>query len=100
MTIENSILVEFKDRMHLDGDEDYNLMRILVASNEELVRACGDYDINTSETFKELVFERSRYAYNDALEYFNSNFLNQINSLGIEKVLLEIILEVVADETI
>jgi hypothetical protein len=100
MTLAHKIIEQFKERMHLDGGEDENLMRILTASNEELVRVCGAYDINTSETFKELVFERSRYVYNDALEYFNTNFLNQINSLGIEKALEEIILDGEDDETI
>jgi hypothetical protein len=87
------ILKQFKDRMHLGDHEDDNLSRILSASNDALIRDCGEYDIATDETFKELVFERSRYVYNDALEYFNTNFLSQINSLGIAKALEEIILE-------
>jgi hypothetical protein len=88
------MLNEFKQRMHFDGNhEDENLLRILNASVAELRRACGDYDVNTDETFKELVFERSRYVYNDALEFFNTNFLNQINSLAMAKALEEIVLE-------
>lgn len=84
------ILQEFKDRMHLEGDyEDANLKRILTASEKELRRMCGDYDIHTDEVFKELVFERSRYVYNDALEYFNKNFLWEINNLGMSKALEE-----------
>ncbi|WP_411736411.1 hypothetical protein [Paenibacillus sp. M2] len=76
--------------MHLDDEEDGNLLRILKASNDDLVRVCGDYDIQTHEVFKELVFERSRYVYNDALEYFNINFLTQINNLMLDKVLSEV----------
>lgn len=86
-----AILLQFKDRMHLEGDEDANLTRILTASEKELIRVCGDYDIEVDEVFKELVFERSRYAYNDALEYFNKNFLTEINNLGIAKALDEIV---------
>lgn len=93
MTISDNILKEFKERMHLGDHEDDNLRRILSASNKALIRSCGDYDINTEESFKELVFERSRYVYNDALEYFNENFLSEINSLGINKALEEIVLE-------
>jgi hypothetical protein len=82
------MLNEFKQRMHFDGDhEDENLLRILNASVADLTRICGNYDVNTDETFKELVFERSRYVYNDALEYFNTNFLNQINGLAMSKAL-------------
>ncbi|MFJ7919736.1 hypothetical protein ACIQ6U_08245 [Lysinibacillus fusiformis] len=81
------LLSEFKDRMKLGDDEDNNLTRILKASNDDLQRICGDYDINTHEVFKELVFERSRYVYNDALEYFHTNFLTQLNNLNIAKAL-------------
>lgn len=85
--VTQEILQEFKDRMHLDAEEDGNLLRILKASNEDLVHICGSYDIESHEVFKELVFERSRYAYNDALEYFYNNFLTQINNLNLSKAL-------------
>ncbi|MCU4771030.1 hypothetical protein OCF65_20895 [Bacillus toyonensis] len=91
--ISNEILQQFKDRMHLGDDEDDNLKRILSTSNKALLRVCGDYDIDNDEEFIELVFERSRYVYNDALEYFDKNFLSQINSLGIDKALEEIKLD-------
>ncbi|MEW4319527.1 hypothetical protein Q0N71_26370 [Bacillus thuringiensis] len=87
------ILQQFKDRMHLGDEEDDNLKRILSTSNKALLRICGNYDLNKDEEFKELVFERSRYVYNDALEYFDKNFLSQINSLGIDKALEEIKLD-------
>lgn len=90
MAITPEILSEFKERMHIDGDEDLNLMRILTASNKELKRMCGDYDIAVDEVFKELVFERSRYAYNDALEYFTVNFLTEINNLSVTNALKEL----------
>ncbi|PHE68791.1 hypothetical protein COF47_27225 [Bacillus wiedmannii] len=94
-TISKEILQEFKDRMHLGDDEDDNLKRILSTSNKALLRVCGDYDIENDEDeeFKELVFERSRYVYNDALEYFTKNFLTEINSFGIAKALEEIKLD-------
>ncbi|EEL28681.1 hypothetical protein bcere0018_23170 [Bacillus cereus Rock1-15] len=91
--ISNEILQQFKDRMHLGDEEDDNLKRILSTSNKALLRVCGNYDLNKDEEFKELVFERSRYVYNDALEYFEKNFLSQINSLGIDKALEEIKLD-------
>lgn len=90
MTITPIILYQFKERMHLEGDEDENLTRILCSSVKALERACGEYDIELDEMFKELVFERSRYVYNDALEYFNKNFLTEINNLGMDIALAEI----------
>ena len=97
MTITLETLQQFKERMHLGDHEDDNLSRILSASNKALIRDCGGYDIATDETFKELVFERSRYVYNDALEYFNANFLSEINSLGVAKALDEIVLVIEGD---
>ncbi|RWS44117.1 hypothetical protein EKA14_10330 [Bacillus mycoides] len=91
--ISNEILQQFKERMRLGDEEDDNLKRILSTSNKDLIRVCGDYDLTNDEVFKELVFERSRYVYNDALEYFDKNFLSQINSLSIEKALEEIKLD-------
>ncbi|MCG7314141.1 hypothetical protein MHL30_13310 [Priestia flexa] len=79
--------------MRLGNHEDANLTRILSASVTALKRVCGDYDIEQDEEFKELVFERSRYVYNDALEYFNDNFLTEINSLSIDRVLEKMVLE-------
>lgn len=81
------LLAEFKERMKLSDDEDSNLTRILKASIEDLLDKCGQYDVHASERFKELVFERSRYVYNDALEYFDTNFLTQINTLAISKAI-------------
>ncbi|MBW3492775.1 hypothetical protein [Bacillus sp. FDAARGOS_1420] len=89
--IPNEILQQFKERMRLGDEEDDNLKRIISASNEALIKLCGSYDINKDETFKELVFERSRYVYNDALEYFTKNFLTEINSFGVAKALEEIV---------
>lgn len=93
MSITDDILKEFKERMHLGDEEDGNLRRILSASIVALKKACGDYDIENDEDFKELVYERSRYVYNDALEFFDTNFISRINSLSIGKALDEIVLE-------
>lgn len=89
MSITDDELKEFKERMVLEDGDDTNLTRILNASVLSLRTSCGDYDM-TDEVFKELVFERSRYAYNDALEFFNANFLTEINTLGVKKALEEI----------
>ncbi|MCM3628800.1 hypothetical protein M3194_15760 [Paenibacillus glycanilyticus] len=98
-TITPQIVDEFMLRMHLDDNEDGNLQRILEASNDDLMRICGNYDIESYGVFKELVFERSRYAYNDALEYFYTNFLIQINNLALTKAFEGILLDGDANES-
>jgi hypothetical protein len=90
--ITQKVLKEFKDRMRLGDDEDNNLLSIINASVDDLKAICGEYDLSDNR-FKELVFERSRYVYNDALEYFHTNFLTQINNLSINKALESITVE-------
>jgi hypothetical protein len=83
--ITQELIVEFMERMRLTDDESTNLTRILKTSIEDLINKCGDYDVHTNEVFKELVFERSRYAYNDAIEYFDGNFVGQLINLALSK---------------
>lgn len=84
------LLEEFKERMHITHDEDDNLKRLLSFSISAIKSSCGEFDINgekdTDQRAKELIFERTRYAYNDALEYFDDNFLSQITSLGLSLI--------------
>lgn len=97
MEISDELLQEFKDRMHITHDiEDENLKRILSFSVVDLIAKCGPFDISIHEKAKELVFERTRYSYNDALEFFDTNFQSMVTSLGLTLGLEEIIL----DETI
>jgi hypothetical protein len=86
ITIE--LLQQFKDRMHFThNSEDSNLQRLLSFSISEIKTSCGTFDVygegDINSKAKELVFERTRYAYNDAVEYFNENFSTEINSLAI-----------------
>lgn len=80
--VTSELLEEFKKRMHITHDEDDNLIRLLSFSIADIKSKCGPFDIEVNDVAKELVFERTRYTYNDALEYFNANFQSQINSLG------------------
>lgn len=87
--ITEELLKEFKDRMHIfHSGEDSNLEKLLSFSVAYIQSTCGEFDVNgeknTDKKATELVFERSRYAYNDALEFFEDNFLSAIFSLGIE----------------
>lgn len=89
--VSSDLLEEFKERMHISHSiEDDNLKRLLSFSISAINSSCGVFDINgekeTDQRAKELVFERTRYAYNDALEYFDDNFLSQITSLGLSLI--------------
>lgn len=76
--------------MHISHNEDDNLKRLLSFSIISLKNSCGSFDVygdkDTDIRGKELVFERTRYAYNDALEYFEDNFLSEITGLGLSLI--------------
>lgn len=77
--------------MHIShNSEDDNLKRLLSLSIRAIKASCGDFDIygekDTDERAKELVFERTRYAYNDTLEYFIGNFISEITSLALSLI--------------
>lgn len=87
--VTDDLLKEFKNRMHISHkSEDSSLKRLLSYSIAYIESRCGDFDTDSNDILDqqatELVLERTRYAYNDALEYFENNFLSEIFALGIE----------------
>lgn len=80
----NFLLTEFKERMHIfHSSEDANLLRILDASVKDINSLGGDM-VKEPERTIELVLERSRYVYNDSLEFFNDNFREQLMNLSLD----------------
>ncbi|WP_112182738.1 phage gp6-like head-tail connector protein [Paraliobacillus zengyii] len=80
--------------MHIShSGEDDNLKRLLSFSYAYVESKCGAFELQGETTIDiramELVLERTRYAYNDAVEYFEDNFLSDINSLGIDMIFAE-----------
>ncbi|MFD2046017.1 phage gp6-like head-tail connector protein [Ornithinibacillus salinisoli] len=100
--VTDELVKEFKERMHIShSSEDSNLKRLLSFSVAFVEDKCGEFDL-TGETnldirAKELVLERARYAYNDAVEYFDDNFLSDIVGLGLDMVFAQ---EAEADEEV
>lgn len=85
------MIEEFKERMHISHNgEDDNLKRLLSFSVAFVEDKCGAFEIdgetNLDKRAKELVFERTRYAYNDAVEYFDDNFQSDILGLSLDMV--------------
>lgn len=78
-------LEEFKRRMKIShSSEDMMLIGILEESYEDIRRLIGDFNMESYVSGKELVFERSRYVYNDSLEYFYDNFQQRIMDLSLD----------------
>lgn len=79
-----SLLTEFKARMSIyHSSEDDELKNMLQASYDAVNRMTGVSDINNVQ-FKELVIERTRYVYNDQVEFFEDNFLSTIIGLSLQ----------------
>ena len=78
-----SNLSSFKQRMRIsteDSDELANLTDMLTASYTSILRLIGVSDASDPEV-KELIFERSRYTYNDALDEFKENYKQNIRDV-------------------
>ncbi len=89
MMVTDELLEEFKGRYNFFHDgQDGDFKRLLSYSISYVKWKCGEFtaggDEETDKLATELVLERTRYAYNDALEYFEENFRSEIFSLGIE----------------
>lgn len=84
------LLEEFKQRMHIfHSAEDESLMNILRKSYMAIQSVCGNFDLETDEIGQELVLERSRYVYNEQLQFFHKNFSTLIHDFGIANMILK-----------
>lgn len=80
----NPLLDQFKLRMKIyHKAEDANLSRILNASQKRITDITGIASNAGDDVYDELVLERARYAYNDQVEFFDANFLDDLLSASL-----------------
>lgn len=80
----DELLKEFKQRMHIFHDsEDESLKLILNKSYSAIKSICGDFNIEENSLGQELVMERSRYVYNEQLQFFHKNFSTLLLDFGL-----------------
>lgn len=78
-----ALLQLFKQRMRISYDtDDENLKAILESSVSVIGKLTGSEDIS-NPMIRELVIERSRYAFNDSLEFFYDNFINDLGTASL-----------------
>lgn len=78
------LLTRFKKRMKIfHSSEDNSLSEILSDSEKDVVRLIGKAGAEDRRT-KELIIERSRYVYNDSLEFFYVNFQQRILDISLD----------------
>lgn len=82
---------ELKNYLGIEfNDSDNTLLLQLEASKKYFKRICGvELDFENNEDYKELLFERCRYANANALELFESNYKTTLNSLRFEVAVSE-----------
>lgn len=77
------LLGTFKERMKIFHDaEDANLSRMLTSSEKAILDLTDSFDTSDSRV-EELILERSRYLYNDQVEFFFANFQGEILELSL-----------------
>ncbi|PCF80179.1 hypothetical protein B4W74_00580 [Staphylococcus intermedius] len=78
---------EMKRRLKIfHSFEDGHIKSLLEQSYEDIKHRCQEFDMEKNKRGSELVYERTRYAYNDSLEFFHDNFLAQITSFALENM--------------
>lgn len=82
------MLEELKKSLSITwNDKDESLQRSIEAGKEYLEGIAGtSLDFKSSSLNKTLLFEYCRYDYNNALEYFEDNFIRQLTQLQIRSV--------------
>lgn len=79
------VLQEFKSYMRIfHSAEDDNLTYILETAEQTIDELVGGPSASEDTRKKALVFNRARYDYNGALEYFDSNFQHEIRNLSMK----------------
>ncbi len=87
LNITDELLKEFKDFAKISHDtEDLYLKNLLKKSYSNLVSRFGDFDIYENLEGQDLVFARTRYAYEDLTEYFNDNYQDDLINFGLNNV--------------
>lgn len=84
------LLPELKARLRIThNSEDIILKSMLEDSSYDIKVKCGQYEPENRQA-RELILERTRYVYNDSLEFFDKNFSSQLSSLALSLALNEI----------
>ncbi|HGF7174125.1 phage gp6-like head-tail connector protein [Enterococcus hirae] len=81
----NDFINEYKERFRIfHSSEDKAIGEQLENGFSDIKSLIGDFEPGSFVKGKELVFERTRYLRNEALEYFYDNFQTMIMDASIE----------------
>ncbi|WP_144771851.1 phage gp6-like head-tail connector protein [Enterococcus casseliflavus] len=84
---EQTFIDEYKSRFRIfHSSEDVDIGKQLESGFADIKSIIGEFDPAKYEKGKELVYERTRYLRNEALEYFYDNFQVMIIDASIDLV--------------
>lgn len=87
LDITDDLLKDFKAYAKISHNtEDDYLKNLLEKSYSNLVSRFGAFDIYSNLEGQDLVFARTRYAYEDLTEYFNDNYRDDLIAFGLSNV--------------
>lgn len=91
------MLQEIKDYLKITwSDEDSALQGLILRGKAYLNDLAGiELDFETEGTAKSLLLDYCRYAYNNALEYFEENFQKEILRLQLKAGISQLSVEVI-----
>lgn len=88
IVISEKVLTSFKNYAKIThSSEDEYLKDLIAKSYLNLKSRFGDFDIESNLVGQELVFARTRYAYEDLTEYFNDNYQDDLVHFGLNNVI-------------
>lgn len=88
MEITDDLLRDFKDYTKISHDtEDKFLKTLLLKSYLNIESRFGKFDLYNDLVGQDLVFARTRYAYEDQLEFFNDNYRDDLLNFGLNNVM-------------
>ena len=85
ITDDNLIAFKAMMRIYHSHEDDY-LGYLLDSSYLFLKNKCGEFSVENVNAGVELMYQRSRYAYHDSLEYFDENFMSMVHNFALQNL--------------
>ncbi|NMH67288.1 hypothetical protein HF072_00525 [Bacillus sp. RO3] len=80
----SSLLNEYKEKFQITWSEDDSTLKKHIKGSEAYLlhlTGASSFDFSTEDWPKDLVLERCRYAYNNAVDEFEKNFREELSRL-------------------
>lgn len=81
---DTTLLKAFKERMNIFHDTEDDKIEIMLEASKTAIKSMVSSDDVARPDVKELVIERTRYTYNDSVEFFEDTFQSRILSVAFD----------------